>query len=232
MTVKSATGSLCLAACLALLVSGCDTMQPSSTPACKPDTVVDGQRFVSDIAIVLGNVPDGPADLWTNEVAAAEAKPETKPAKALGPQADTGKYRDTTDDRKGKLTASGQGFPGEGPENVLDNQQSKWCIEGGSTWLEYAYAGNAKHRVTAYTIMSANDAPDRDPKSWKLQGSMDGENWTDIDSRKDENFGQRFEKRLFVVKTPGEFCAYRLEVAENHGGESSQYAELELLADK
>jgi len=210
--------------------------KPTVQPTPEPGTAVPEQRFTSDIAEVLADAPTGPGGLWTNKVAAGKSKKKSgkapRPAVKAPPRPDTSKYRDTTDDGKGKLTASGQGFSGEGPANVIDNGQSKWCIETKNTWLQYEYADGAKHKVTAYTIMSANDNPGRDPKNWKLLGSNDGKEWTEVDSRKDENFGARFETRLFTLKTPAEFSAYRLEVSENHGDVSHQYAEFELLEDK
>ena len=35
--------------------------------------------------------------------------------------------------------------------------------------------------LTAYNWATANDTPDRDPADWRLQGSRDGDNWTDVD---------------------------------------------------
>ena len=37
--------------------------------------------------------------------------------------------------------------------------------------------------IKYYGIGSGNDAQDRDPKEWTLQGSNDGINWTVVDTR-------------------------------------------------
>jgi hypothetical protein len=51
--------------------------------------------------------------------------------------------------------------------------------------------------VSQYALASANDAPGRDPRDWTLQGSADGESWTDLDTRAGESFTDRFQTRGF-----------------------------------
>jgi sugar phosphate isomerase/epimerase len=185
-------------------------------------------RFADDIATVLAHVKPGPSGVWSNTwFGGAPAQGE-----GLGPQANTKGYIDTTDDHKGKVMASGPGLQNEGQDNAFDGTPSKWCINQSACWIGYQYADGARQKITAYTIMSANDSPGRDPKDWKLLGSTDTTNWTEVDSRTGENFGRRHEKRLFEVKNPGEFSSYKLEVTQNHGDTLSQIADLELLVKK
>jgi alpha-L-fucosidase 2 len=47
--------------------------------------------------------------------------------------------------------------------------------------------------VNAYSLTSANDVPERDPKGWTLQGSKDGLSWTTLDAR---TAGTAFTARL------------------------------------
>ena len=35
-------------------------------------------------------------------------------------------------------------------------------------------------KITGYAWSVADDYPERDPATWRLQGSNDGQNWTDI----------------------------------------------------
>lgn len=177
-----------------------------------------------DVDVALKHAPSGPADLWPAQQSVA--------ATQKGPQADTSAYVDTTDDGKGKVMASDEGFPGEGPSNAFNNNQEKWCVNKTAAWIQYQYADNARRKVTAYSITSGNDAPGRDPRDWRLLGSNDGQTWTEVDARKDEDFSQRWEKRLFVAKAPGEYNGYRLDIQKNHGDVSTQIAEMELLAGK
>lgn len=87
--------------------------------------------------------------------------------------------------------------PGEDPSKVLDGETAtKWCdmsltavnreLHGECCWIRLDYA--APQRVTRYEWYTANDAVDRgdglswrDPISWRLQGSEDGEVWHDLD---------------------------------------------------
>jgi len=194
--------------------------------------------YVDDLPAVLANVSPGPDGVWTDadlerlavvKANRSSSKPKNKKTPAPGPQADITGYKDTTDDGKGTITASGEGFPNEGPGNVFDNTFAKWCNNSTSIWITYKYEKDTRQTVTAYTITSANDNAKRDPKDWELLGSNDGETWTVLDTRKDETFGHRYEKRLFTVETPGTYCCYQLKVASNHGDVSSQLSGLELL---
>ena len=149
--------------------------------------------------------------------------------------ADTSDFTDSTDAGKGQIEANAQGFPNEHYPNAFDNNtKTKWCVKTPTTWILYAYPGDKKVRVTAYTITTANDAPKRDPKSWRLLGSNDkGKSWTELDARKNQRWQRRFQKRLFKVESPGDYRTYKLDVTENSGDPTtSQLSEIELLEPK
>lgn len=217
-----------IAAAAAMAAAGCGTTKVTTAPGeaaaetvSAPNPKQGAEQMVDDVSKVWAGVRIGPSGLWlsgtTNEP---------------GPQADTSGYTDTTDDRKGAITASDAGLDGEGSANAFDNTPAKWCLRQGSMWIAYQYADGAKHAVCAYTITSANDMPNRDPKDWKLYGSNDASTWTELDSRSGESFSSRYEKRLFPVKSPAEYSCYKLEVSSNHGDPLSQLSEIELLVKK
>jgi choline-sulfatase len=80
-----------------------------------------------------------------------------------------------------------------------------------------------------YTIVSANDMPQRDPKSWELFGSNDGGNWTSLDKRMDEKFSSRLQARDFTIATSQSFSKYKLVVTESVKKSSGlQFAEIHL----
>jgi hypothetical protein len=138
-------------------------------------------------------------------------------------------YSDTT----GAVTAGGEPFKNEGPARAFDNNpDTKWCVKGRSSWIQYAYPGGTRQRVVAYTIATGNDAPARDPRDWRLLGSNDGRKWNVVDSRKGETWIGRRQTRLFTVKTPGAYGTYKLHITANHGDASSQLAEIALLVKK
>jgi hypothetical protein len=84
--------------------------------------------------------------------------------------------------------------------------------------------------VKAYTIASANDAPERDPLSWTLQGSTNGTTWTTIDTRTNEDFPGRLQKRIFKFNNTAAYQYYRFNLS-NNSGTILQLAEIELFGD-
>ncbi len=117
---------------------------------------------------------------------------------------------------------------------------SKWLVFHATSWLQVQLPDAKMRPVKKYVITSANDAPARDPKSWTLQGSMDGKSFTDLDRQKDQRFPNRFQVRTFNVPAAAAEKAYRyyrLNVTENSGDDGSeghtkprvQLAEFDLL---
>jgi len=85
--------------------------------------------------------------------------------------------------------------------------------------------------LTGYALTSANDMPARDPSDWRLLGSNDGgKTWQTLDQRSHELFGERFQRRTFMLSKPENFALYRLEVSGVAGNEGMlQIAEVEPL---
>lgn len=69
----------------------------------------------------------------------------------------------------------------------------------------------------AYELVAANDEQDRDPKAWKIYGSQDNENWTELDSRIDQVFADRFQVNAYDVKNTEAYLYYKLEISERYG---------------
>lgn len=88
--------------------------------------------------------------------------------------------------------------------------------------------------LQGYTLVSANDEPMRDPKSWVLSGSKDGENWVEIDNQSDQDFAERAQKNSYELNGDGEAYQYYQFEMRHHGTDTwgadiLQLAELELL---
>lgn len=134
------------------------------------------------------------------------------------------------------------GFPGspsgEEPDKGLDNSTStKWlAFEPTGTYYGFHFANGEQRVVTAYTITSANDVPNRDPYSWTLSGSNDGTNFTVIDTRTAQDFASRFETRLYEFSSMTPYEYYRFDLQTEYGAtghnqpNSIQVAEFELLS--
>ena len=135
--------------------------------------------------------------------------------------------------------ASEENPPDETADKAFDGQaDTKWLsFSPIGSWIQYKYVGGAHATVTKYAITSANDAPERDPKDWKLLGSNDGgSSWDTLDSRTGETFSSRFQRRVFSVTSSGAYNIYRLEIAAVYDTPRTancvQLAEIELYAEE
>src|SRR3954467_12183456 len=82
----------------------------------------------------------------------------------------------------------------EGALNVFDNLASgggnnKFCCGDQNNFPTNPITIDATFATAqvlrSFTVTSGNDTPERDPRVWKIQGSNDGTNFTDIFSRND-----------------------------------------------
>ncbi len=67
-------------------------------------------------------------------------------------------------------------------DNMLGPQGDKWCCGTVAPQIVGAEFEDS-FRLTHFTVSSANDAAQRDPRSWLIQGSNDGLCWTTIFSQ-------------------------------------------------
>jgi hypothetical protein len=116
----------------------------------------------------------------------------------------------------------------ENYQNLTDNNdQTKYYIAQVPIWVAYqtAYSG-VLHQ---YTITSANDSPDRDPKTWTVSGSNDGATWTLLDTRTNETFANRFQTNTYGVTNSTPYLYYRLDISANNGSGATQFAGWRIL---
>lgn len=132
------------------------------------------------------------------------------------------------------------GFPlyAEGPQMVFDqNPDTKFFSNNTDFWLQYELRAVTK-RVEAYAIVTANDVPERDPRSWTLLANDTGADaddfsdseWTVLDTQTNQGpFPERKQRYTYAIANPGAYKFYRLKVASSNGP-AAQLSELELLA--
>lgn len=99
------------------------------------------------------------------------------------------------------------------PKLVDSNFNSKYLARNYGTDLYVQLQFPHKMKVDAYTITSGNDAPERDPKNFELQGSNDGTTWTTLDTRVDQSFLGRNLTRTFNLDMEAEYVYYRLNIS-------------------
>jgi hypothetical protein len=130
----------------------------------------------------------------------------------------------------------------ERPPMALDSTSAtKWLafLPEGAPY-GFRFAGGQRHAVNAYTITSANDAPNRDPYAWTLSGSNDGVNYTQVDSRTAQTFNDRFQTRLYEFTNGTAYEYYRFDFKTKYGvtlnpadrpdANAIQMAEIELFS--
>lgn len=136
------------------------------------------------------------------------------------------------------ITASSENYwTAEGAFNVFDNQvgqgDAKWCCDPAPQWIAVKFA--QPYVLTHFTMSAGNDAPERDPTRWRIEGSNDGTVWTTI---YDWNagvsvFGERYEVIQFDgagvdFPAPAPFLWFRYH-ALSQAGPMHQLNEIELF---
>ena len=83
-------------------------------------------------------------------------------------------------------------------DNLLGPGNDKWCC--GSQLPQIVGASLSEpYFLTHFTVSSANDVPDRDPRVWSIEGSNDGVDWSTIFSQTDPD-ASLWTERLQVLK--------------------------------
>jgi predicted alpha-1,2-mannosidase len=127
------------------------------------------------------------------------------------------------------ITASAENPPGEVATNLADGDPgTKWLAFATTATLTYHLPAPAA--VATYALTSGNDAPDRDPAAWTLQGSTDGTTFTTVDSRSGQTWTDRGVRNTYTVATPTAYSYYRLVIAAPQAGGLLQLADWDLAA--
>jgi hypothetical protein len=131
-------------------------------------------------------------------------------------------------------------FPAtENDAKVFDNDiATKWYVRGNPTpSIIYDFAGATSYAINAYTVTSGNDSPDRDPASWRLEGSNSTNlsTWTTVDTRTGQTFLGRGQTNYYSFANTTGYLVYRFIVTANNGGTANggefQMAEIQLFGD-
>jgi alpha-L-fucosidase 2 len=104
---------------------------------------------------------------------------------------------------------------GKGIEYSVDGDaDTKWCVNDGDTPVSWQLQLPALQTVASYTFTSGDDVPQRDPRSWLLEGSAGGKAWVELDRRAlDRPFDKRHQARTFSIAHPRSCRFYRFTFA-------------------
>lgn len=126
------------------------------------------------------------------------------------------------------LTARGENSAEEAVGNLTDgNELTNWVDMSTSSWVSFSYfPGTIWNK---YEITSAENSPEKDPKDWTLKGSLNGSDWTTIDTQSGQSFSERFQIKSYLFKSSTNYKYYKWEISANNGStESIQVAEFKL----
>ena len=137
---------------------------------------------------------------------------------------------DDITDGNGTVLAQYDDSPGgEEIDKLIDNNDNtKYLTFHSSAWVEYRHS--AAVVVNGYGITSANDAPERDPRSWEFQGWDEStSSWATLHTISNQpEWPSRFEKKTFSFSNSSAFSRYRVAVSAVNGADIMQMAELEI----
>lgn len=184
-------------------------MAAQGTAVAKPDQPPRSEReFTSSFE------EGEPAPDWLNTV---ETGPDGKKRTGGVNGADSSGLPGGVTDRVTEVRASAENAAGgEVKENLVDGEAgTKWLTFASTGWAEFDLEEPAK--VVTYALTSANDAAERDPRDWTLQGSTDGKEWKVLDTRKGETFDKRLKTKTYDFANATAYAHYRLDITANNG---------------
>jgi uncharacterized surface protein with fasciclin (FAS1) repeats len=121
---------------------------------------------------------------------------------------------------------------GEGSKKVIDgDDHTKYLADFvGRIWMKFEL--NTPAVSSVYTLTSANDAADRDPRAWTFEGSDDDQNWVELDRRFNFFFEQRYQIKVFSFLNTKAYKYYRIDISELNGSGAFQLAEWTINSTK
>ncbi len=108
------------------------------------------------------------------------------------------------------------------------NSNTRWGVATTSGILTVSFA--AAKIIAGYSIRARNDSYLIDsPKAWTLEGSINGTNWTILDTQTGVTAWSMNERKEFAVSTPSSYLYYKLNISSNQSGTDTSVSEVELL---
>jgi hypothetical protein len=122
---------------------------------------------------------------------------------------------------------------GQGATNAIDNTAATKYVNLDKLNTGLTISTSGTNVVQGLTLISAEDAPERNPASYLLAGSLDGTSFTTISSNAVPAFITANSIQSFAFSNSASYPIYRLTfptVADPAAANSMQIAEVELLA--
>lgn len=85
------------------------------------------------------------------------------------------------------------------------------------------------YQLTSYTLTSADEFPDRDPKRWTLSGYNEDLGWVELDRHTEFTFPCRYANMRFDIDNSLGYSKFLLDVEDNNGSKDSQLLKWQLF---
>ena len=129
---------------------------------------------------------------------------------------------DITDDNSDNVEGSPESHDSFPVENAFDNdsttESGRWLALQSAIPVNAQYNFDTPVHISSYEIVSQNYFEElRSPKAWRLQGSNDNSDWTDLHTVTNETGWGEWEARNYQIPNPEKFKNYKFIFEEANG---------------
>lgn len=133
-----------------------------------------------------------------------------------------------------RISANGQFLPTTGPENLFDGSTvSRWLVNESDGFVEVHFEQDGRRygvAIDEFTLTNPNDWNDRDPKDVVFSGTLDGVNWTVIQTWENIDWlGQTTYAMPFPVNNRSAYSGYRWDIVPQAESPQGWYVELQMI---
>ncbi len=149
-----------------------------------------------------------------------------------GPDATTLPYSITISDKNINMPSGGGIITSQYSDHSLgadiskaidNNKNTRYVTHHNKFYI--VWECNKSAAVNTYSLTSASDSPEKDPKSWSLYASNDNEKWVLIDAQTNQAFTERQQTKAYTLENNTAYKYYKLEIQDNNRDASTQIAE-------
>lgn len=167
-----------------------------------------------------------PTENTSATIAATEAPAETEVATEAAPSDVNLQAKVDVASVTGDTPADGAGL--ESAVNIFDGDSStKWCVKSENITAQWSMTEAVT--VNYYYFTTANDSPERNPASWVLYGSADGNEWTELSKVEGATLPTDFftDSDTYTIENPQSFQFYKLNITAvaTPGNSLTQFSE-------
>ncbi|MCH8541585.1 MAG: PKD domain-containing protein [Opitutales bacterium] len=130
-----------------------------------------------------------------------------------------------------RISANGQFLPTTGPGNLFDGSiDTRWLVNEPEGFVEVHYEEGGRRygvAIDEFTLTNPDAWNDRDPKDLVFSGTMDGVNWTSIQTWENLDWeGQTSFTKAFPVANTTAYTGYRWDIVPQAESPQGWFVEL------